>query len=202
MFGQKWVLLMLTNDQKRTRLDMSWYVLSHYEDDLGYLIKRDVHKFDPESEKHRKQWKHPGSPPPKTIERSCSREGEDLNLLGWSRVRSRLIILSKVTQWMVHIMQTNLGSCTRKWLERGEKNWLGVFCSCRTMPLPTRHKLPRLLQLSCEILPNPPFSHDSAPSDFYLCPILISHLRGTQYGSGEGVMEAVNEYLVDQENTF
>ena len=98
MFGQKWVLLMLTNDQKRTRLDMSWYVLSHYEDDLGYLIKRDVHKFDPESEMHRKQWKHPGSPPPKTIERSFSREGEDLNLLGWSRVRSRLIILSKVTQ--------------------------------------------------------------------------------------------------------
>ena len=39
-----------------------------------------------------------------------------------------------------------------------------------------------------------------ASSDFYLCPILISDLRGTQYGSNEGVMEAVNEYLQDQEN--
>ena len=38
-----------------------------------------------------------------------------------------------------------------------------------------------------------------APSDFYLFPKLKSHLRGTQYGSDEGVIEAVNEYLGDQE---
>ena len=32
-----------------------------------------------------------------------------------------------------------------------------------------------------------------APSDFYLFPKLKSHLRGTQYGSNEGVIEAVNK---------
>ena len=41
-----------------------------------------------------------------------------------------------------------------------------------------------------------------APSDFYLFPKLKSHLRGTQYGSNEGVIETVNEYLEDQENAF
>ena len=46
-----------------------------------------------------------------------------------------------------------------------------------------------------EILPHPPYSPDMAPSDFYLFPILKSHLRGIQYGSNEGVIEAVNEYL-------
>ena len=42
-----------------------------------------------------------------------------------------------------------------------------------------------------EILPNPPYSPDMAPSDLYLFPKLKSHLRGTQYGSSEGVIEAI-----------
>ena len=44
-----------------------------------------------------------------------------------------------------------------------------------------------------------PFSPDMAPPDFYLFPKLKSHLRGTQYGSNEGLIEVVNEYLWDQE---
>ena len=46
-----------------------------------------------------------------------------------------------------------------------------------------------------EILPYPPYSPDMAPSDFYLFPKLKSYLRGTQYGSNEGAIEALNEYL-------
>ena len=53
-----------------------------------------------------------------------------------------------------------------------------------------------------EILPNPPYSPDMAPSDFYLFQKLKSHLYGTQNGSNEGVIEAVNENLGDQENAF
>ena len=53
-----------------------------------------------------------------------------------------------------------------------------------------------------EILPYPPYSPDMAPPDFYLFPKLISHLRGSQYGSNECVKEAVNEYLGDQEKVF
>ena len=53
-----------------------------------------------------------------------------------------------------------------------------------------------------EILPHPSYSPDKAPSDFYLFPKLQSHLRVAQFGSNEGVIEAVNEYLGDQENAF
>ena len=53
-----------------------------------------------------------------------------------------------------------------------------------------------------EILPHPPYSPDMAPSDLYLFPKLKSLLRGTQYGSNEGVIEPVNEYLGDQEKAF
>ena len=49
-----------------------------------------------------------------------------------------------------------------------------------------------------EILPHPQYS----PSDFSLFPKLKSHLRGMHYGSNDSVIEAVNEYLGDQENAF
>ena len=50
-----------------------------------------------------------------------------------------------------------------------------------------------------EILPYPRSSPDMAPSDFSLFQKLKSHLQGTQYGSNEGVIEAVNQYLGNQE---
>ena len=46
-----------------------------------------------------------------------------------------------------------------------------------------------------ETLPHPLYSPDMAPTDFYMFPKLKSHLRGKQYGSYKGVIEAVNEYL-------
>ena len=53
-----------------------------------------------------------------------------------------------------------------------------------------------------EIIPHPSYSPDKAPSDFYPFSELQSHLRVAQFGSNEGVIEAVNEYLGDQENAF
>ena len=54
-----------------------------------------------------------------------------------------------------------------------------------------------------EVLPHPPYSPDiMAPSDFYLFAKLKSNLCGTQFGSNEGVIAAVNEYLEDQEKDF
>ena len=64
----RWVLRMLTDDQERTRLNISRYLLSRYEDDPGDFIERVVtldepwvYHFDPGSKMQSKQWKHPGS---------------------------------------------------------------------------------------------------------------------------------------------
>ena len=56
-----------------------------------------------------------------------------------------------------------------------------------------------VIEYGFKILPLPLYSPGMAPFDFYLFPNLKSHLHGTQYGSNEGVIEAVNEYLGDQE---
>ena len=53
-----------------------------------------------------------------------------------------------------------------------------------------------------EILPHPPYSPDMAPFNYYLLQKLKSNLCDTQYWSNEGTIEAVNEYLWDQEKVF
>ena len=72
----RWVPRMLTDDQKRTQLDISMYLLSRYEDDPSDFIERAVaqvetwvHHFDTGSKMQSKQWKHPGSPPLKKYKR-------------------------------------------------------------------------------------------------------------------------------------
>ena len=70
MVSIRWVPRVLTDDQKRTLLCISRYLLSRYEDDptdfIEQVVTQDetwVHHFDPESKMQSKQWKHPGSPP-------------------------------------------------------------------------------------------------------------------------------------------
>ena len=52
------------------------------------------------------------------------------------------------------------------------------------------------------VLPHPPYSSDLVPSDFCLFPNLKTNLRGRNFGSNEGVIDAVNEYLGDLEEGF
>ena len=58
----------MTDDQKKTLLNISKYLLSCYEDDPGDFIDRVatldetwVQHFDPESKMQSKQCKHPGN---------------------------------------------------------------------------------------------------------------------------------------------
>ena len=49
-----------------------------------------------------------------------------------------------------------------------------------------------------EVLPHTLYSPDLALSDFYLFPNLKTNPQGRNIGSIEGVIDAVDEYLVDQ----
>ena len=52
---------------------------------------------------------------------------------------------------------------------------------------------------SFQILPHSPYSQDSVLLDFYLFPNLKTNLHGRYFGSNEGIIDAVDEYLGDQE---
>ena len=53
-----------------------------------------------------------------------------------------------------------------------------------------------------KVLPHLLYSPDLAPSDFYLFPNLKTNLRGRNFGSNEGVIDAVNEFLGNQDEDF
>ena len=88
----RWVPRMLTDDQKRCRLDISkyMYLLSRYEDDPGDFIDRVVtqdetcvHRFDPESKMQSMLEARWLTPPKKEVKESFfGREGDGLSLLG------------------------------------------------------------------------------------------------------------------------
>ena len=54
-------------------------------------------------------------------------------------------------------------------------------------------------EFAFEVLPHSPYTPDLAPSNFYLFPKLKTNLRGRNFGSNESVIDAVNEYLGDQD---
>ena len=55
---------------------------------------------------------------------------------------------------------------------------------------------------SLKVLPHIPYSLDLVPPDFYLFPNLKSNLRHRNFGNNEGTIDAVDEYLGDQEESF
>ena len=54
---------------------------------------------------------------------------------------------------------------------------------------------------SFEVLPHLPYSPDLAPSDFHLFSNLKTNLRSANFGSNRGILDTVDEYLGDQEES-
>ena len=193
--------------QKRARLDISRFILSRYEDFIEQVVTQDeswVHHFDPESKMQSKQWKHPGSHPPKKFKRVHS-AGKMMASIFWDS--QGVIIFDYLEQ----------GRTIKGAYYAGKLRWLRQEIGRKRRGKLTRSIL--LLQYNApahmsqvamttatecgfEILPHHPYSPDMATSDFYLFPKLKSHLHGTQYRSNEGVKEAANEYFGDQEKAF
>ena len=204
----RWVLRMLTDDLKRSRLDISRYLLSRYEDDPGDFIDRVVtqdetwvHHFDPESKMQSMQWKHPGLPPPKKFKRVSS-AGKAMASVFWDS--QGVIIIDYLEQgrtingaYYAAELRRLLQEIARK---RRRKLARGVLLLQDNAPAHTSQVvMTAATECGFEFLPHLPYSPDMALSDFYLFPKLKSNRRGTQFGSNEGVIAAVNEYLKDLE---
>ena len=100
-------------------------------------------------------------------------------------------------------MQAKIGSYDMKSQERRGKLTRVVLLVHDNVPVHTSQVvMTSATECEFEILLHPTFSPDVVPSDFFLFPKLKSHHRGAQYESNEGAIEAVNEYLGDQENAL
>ena len=121
-----------------------------------------------------------------------------------------MIILSMVARLTVNIMQANFAPLlTLRRLhqeiarKRRGKRTHSVLLLPDNAPAHTAHvAMTAATECGFKTLPRPIYSPNMAPSDSYLFPNLKSHIRGTQYGSNYGVIEAVNENLGDQGKAF
>lgn len=206
----RWVPRQLTDDQKRARLDISRYLLSRYDDEPDFIdriVTQDetwVHHFDPESKKQSMQWKHPGSPPPKKFKRVPS-AGKVMASIFWDS--QGIIMIDYLAQgrtingaYYADELRRLRQEIVRK---RRGKLTQGVLLLHDNAPAHTSQvAMSAATDCGFEILPHPPYSPDLAPSDFYLFPKLKTKLRGRRFGSNEDVMEAVNQFLEDQNREF
>ena len=172
----------LSNDEKRTRLNISRYLLSHYEDDLGDFIERVetqdetwVRHFGPESKMQSKQWKHPGSHLPKKFKRVHSAgkmfvsifwdsQGEIMiDYLQQGRMIDGAYYAGELRRLRQEIARKRRGKLTRGFLFLQDN--APVHTSQVAMTAAT--------ECGFEFLPHSQYSPDMAPSDFYLLPNLV-----------------------------
>ena len=178
----------LTDDQKRTWLDISRYLLSHYEDDPGDFIKRVVtkdetwvHHLDQESKMKNKQWEHPDSSPPKKYKMAHS-AGKVVASIFWD-VQGVIMIDKRCI--LCRLVEAARPGNRKKGAKKTDSQ-RSVLAGQR----PWSHvAMTAAIECGFEILPHSPCSSDMAPSDFYLFPKMKFHLRGTRNGSNEGNIE-------------
>ena len=166
---------MLTDDQKRSRLIISRYLLSRYEDDPGDFIDRVVtqdetwvHHFDPESKMQSMQWKHPVSPPPKKFKRVssagkviapiiCNSQGVIvIDYLEQGRSINGAYYAAEMRRLRQEIARKRRGKLTRCVLLL--QNNVPAHSSQVAMTAAT--------ECGFKVIPRPPYSPDMAPSDF------------------------------------
>lgn len=60
----------------------------------------------------------------------------------------------------------------------------------------------KIHELKFEMLPHPPYSPDLAPSDYHLFPNLKKHLGGQRFHRNDEVIEAVNSYFEELDESY
>ena len=208
----RWVLRLLTPDQKLTRLIMSEANLARFEAaDPDRFVERFltqdkcwVHHFQPETKRQSMQWKHSTSPAPKKAK-----------------------VVSFAGKMMVSVFWDAKGIAYIDYLQKG-KTINGEYYAklLRELRQAIKSKKPgkqtkdvllhqdnapahkSLVAMSAvhdrgfELIDHPPYSPDLASSDYFLFPNLKKHLAGKLYKSDDDVISAVEDFSEGQEENF
>ena len=209
--SERWIPRPLTVDQKHTRRTLSCMNLNLFEEDPANFLKRFVtmdetwvHHFTPEAKQQSKQWKHPGSPPPKRA-KTVPSAGKVMASVFWDADGILLIDYLQKGQTINGTYYASL--LTQLWekikIKRPGKLTKGVLFHLDNTPV---HKsviaMAAIHDCGFKLIEHPPYSPDLAPSDFHLFPKLKTAISGTQFQSDDDVIHAVDEFLNGQEKDF
>ena len=199
----RWVPRMLTKDQKKSRFDISKYLLSLYEDGPEEFMCRAMTQDE--------FWSI------SLILRPKQQSTEEPWL---TRFYTRHLRVSSAGKVLASIFWNSQGDIMMDYLKEGRQLNGSYYAEeqrrlSQEIVKKTRGKLTQgVLHLkdnapahtsqvamaaatkcSFAVLPRPSYSPDLAPSDFYLFSNLNINLRGRNFGSNECVIDAADEYL-------
>ena len=207
----RWVPRLLTVDQKHTRRTLSRTNLNLFEEDHANFFKRFVtmgetwvHHFTPEAKQRSKQWKHPGSPPPKKakpvpsakkVMASVFWDADSILLIDYLQKRQTIngtYYASLLTQLRVKIKIKRRGKLAKDVLFHHDN--APVHKSVIAMAA--------IHDCGFKLIEHPPYSPDLAPSDFHLFPKLKTAISGTHFQSDDDIIHVLDDFLNGQEKDF
>ena len=204
-----WVPRLLTVDQKHTRRTLSHTNLNLLRKIMP-TFQRFVtmatwgHHFTPEAKQQSKQWKHPGSPPPKKA-KTVPSAGKVMASVFWDADGILLIDYLQKGQTINGTYYASLPTQLRENIEikRRGKLTKGVLFHQDNAPV---HKfviaMAAIHDYGFKLVEHPPYSPDLAPSDFHLFPKLKTANSGTHFQSDDDIIHAVDDSLNGQEKDF
>lgn len=207
----RWVPRMLTEENKKRRLEISKRNLEILQSDPDEFCRRVVtmdetwvHHFDPETKRQSMSWKRPSSPPMKKF-RVAPTAGKVMASVFWDSEGILFIDYMPKGQTITGSYYANLFPKVRENIKekRRGKLSLGVLFLHDNAPAHRSEvALTAIRSAGFDLLDHPPYSPDLAPSDFHLFPKLKEHIRGTKYSDDDAVMAAVDDFFESQENDF
>ena len=206
----RWVPRLLTQDQKRIRVNMSEECLARFQrnqqDFLRRFVTTDetwVHYYTPETKQQSKQWKHVDSPPPKKA-KTVQSAGKVMASVFWDAKGILLIDYLPRGQTITGQYYANLLDQLKQKI-REKRPGLAkkkiLFHQDNARPHTCVLAMAKIHELKYELLPHPPYSPDMAPSDFHLFPKLKIFLGGRRFSSNEELIAGVEEYFAGLEES-
>ena len=200
----KLVPRVLSDEQKQRRVECCQEMLNlmnsepDFEDDVITGDESWVFQYDPETKRQSAEWHTPASPRPKKARMSKS------------KVKTMLIVffdnLGVVHKEFVPPGQSVNAAFYKKVLERLHRS-----VKRKRPEIASRWKLHHdnapahtafvvtsfLTRIGVEVLPQPPYSPDVSPADFFLFPKLKSRLKGTRFEDVTAIQADVTKFLKD-----
>lgn len=208
----RWVPRLLTVDQKLIRKNISTANLALFRRNPTEFYRRFitvdetwVHHYTPESKEQSKQWVGAGEPTPKKAKTILSANKVMATVFWDAKGIIYIDYLEKgktiTGQYYAQLLQRLKHEVSAKRPHMAKKKIL--FHHDNAPAHTSIVAVAKINDLKFELMPHPPYSPDLAPSDYFLFPNLKKWLGGKRFGSNEEVIEAVNQYFEElDESTF
>ena len=192
----------LTTEQKANRRDVCLDILDHLDREpefSSHVITGDeswILEYNPETKRQSREWHTANSPHPKKVRMSKS------------KIKSKLISFFD-SQGNFHmefvppgqtVNQTFYWEVLERLRERVARVWPGIertwMLHHNNVPCHTAVSINELLgERNIPVVPQPPYSPDLSPCDFFLFPRLKNHLKGRHFGTLDNIQKSVTDEL-------